>query len=62
MIDNLLIAVNAFAMCLLISLSVDEILQQMYGNLSTNFKGLQLEAEIAHSCLRHMNTVLFTFN
>ena len=46
---------------MLTSLSVDEILLQKYVNLSTNFKGLTLEVEVAPFHLKHINTVLFMF-
>ena len=57
--SNLFIAHHAFAMCMLILLSVDEILLPKYGNLSTYSRGLPLKVEMAPSCLKHMGYVLF---
>ena len=61
MIDNLSIAVHAFVWCILTSLSVNEILLPRYVNWSTSFRGFPLKVEIASSCLKHINSVLFTF-
>ena len=47
MIDNLWIAVHIFAWCLLISLSVDEMLLPRYVNSSTYSRGLWLGIEVA---------------
>ena len=60
-IDNLWIAFHAFARCMLTSFSVDEMLLPRYVNWSTNFRGLLHRVEMASSCLKHMNSVLFTF-
>ena len=54
MIDNLSIAVHAFHILMLTSLSVDEIL------LSTNFRSLTFKVEMTAFCLKYMNSVLFT--
>ena len=59
MVDNLSIAVYAFPMRSLASLSVDEILLLRYVNWSTNFRGLPLKVETAPSCLKHMNSVFY---
>ena len=61
MIDNLSIAVHIFAKCVLISLSVDEMLLLRYLNLSTNFRGLPLRVEMAPFCLKYMYSVLLAF-
>ena len=61
MIDSQLIAVYAFARCILTSLSVDETLLPMYMNLSTNFKISPFRVEMAPSWLKCMNSVLFAF-
>ena len=50
MFDNLLIAVHAFLIHLLRSLSVDEILSPKFGNFLTNFGGSSFNVEIASSC------------
>ena len=60
MTDNLSIAVHAFPMHMLTSLSVDEILLLRCVNRSTNFRGLPLKVEMAPH-LKHMNYVLFVF-
>ena len=60
MIDNLSIALQDFALCMLTSFSVDEILLPRYMNCSTNFRGLPLKG-IALSCLKHMDPVLLAF-
>ena len=59
MIDNLPIAVYAFARWMVKSLSVDEMLLQKYVNWSTDFRSLPLKVKMAPSCLKHMNCVLF---
>ena len=46
MINNLLIAVYAFPMCMLTLLSADEIMLPKYVKWSTNFRGLPLKVEI----------------
>ena len=61
MIANLSIAVHASALRVLISLSVDKILLSRYVNRPTNFRGFRLKEEMATFCLKHMNSVLFTF-
>ena len=58
MIDNLSIAVHAFAKYRLTSLSVDEILLLRYMNFSTNFRDLPLKGEMAPSHSKHMHSVL----
>ncbi len=58
-IDNLSIAVNTFFMQMLTSLSADEIRLPMYKNLLTNLIGLVFNVEMALSCLKHLNSVLF---
>ena len=47
MIDNLSIAVHAFAKHMLTSLSINEMLPLMYVNLSSNFRGLPLRVKTA---------------
>ena len=59
-IDNLSIAIHAFLMCSLTSLSVDEILLPRYVNWSTNFRGLPLQMEMTPLCLKCINS-LFAF-
>ena len=44
-----------FPMCLLASLSVDEIRLPMYVNWSINFRGIPLEVAMVPSCLKHLN-------
>ena len=61
MINNLLKTVHAITRHILTSLSVDEILLPRCVNLSTNFRGLPLNVEMASSHLKHINSVLFTF-
>ena len=56
LIDNLPITVCIFTKHILISLSVDEILLPRYANLSTNFKGLPLRVEMAHSRLKYVHS------
>ena len=53
MIDNLLIAVNSSAGCIL-SLSVDEILLLRYVNLSTDFRRPPFRVEMLSSQLKHV--------
>ena len=55
-VDNLSRAVYAF-LCEL----VDEILLPRYVNWSTNFRSLPLKVQMAPSCLKYMNSVLFVF-
>ena len=55
MIDNLSVAVLAFASHKLTSLSVDEILLLRYMNLPTNLRGLPFKVEMASFGLKHMN-------
>ena len=52
MINNLLKTVHTFARCMVILLSVDEILLPRYVNWSTNFKGLPINMEMAPSCFK----------
>ena len=47
MIDNLPVVLNAFAWCILTSLSIDEMLLLRYANWFTNFRGLPLKVEMA---------------
>ena len=61
MIDRVLIALPAFAMSILISLSVDETLLPRYVNLSTNFRKPPFEVEMSPSWLKHIQSVLFAF-
>ena len=56
MVINISIAVHALLMCMLTSLSVDEILLPRYMNWSTNFKGLPFDVKTAPSWLRHINS------
>ena len=48
LVDNLSVAVYAFPMCMLMSLSVDEILLPRYMNWSTNFKFLTFDKKRLH--------------
>ena len=57
MIDSLLIAVQAFARCILTSLSVDETLLLRYVNLSPNFAVLLIRMEMAPFYLNYMHSV-----
>ena len=61
MINNLSIAVHAFARRMLTSLSADEILLPRYENLSTYFISLSLRVDIVHSHLKYKYFVLFAF-
>ena len=61
MIDNLSIAVHAFARRILSSFSVDETLLPRCVNLSTNFKCSQLTVEMVSFRLKLMYFVLFAF-
>ena len=61
-IDNLSVAVHAFARYMLTSLLVDEIFLLGYMNFYTNFRGLPLKVEMAFSCLKHTNSVLFVIS
>ena len=56
---KLSIAVYAFVVRTLTSLSVDEILLPKYINWSTNFRDLPLRTEMA-PCFKHKNSVLFS--
>ena len=60
MINHPPIAVHAFLTRILTSLSVDEILLLRDGNLSTTIKGLSFNIEMSPTCLKHMNSLLFT--
>ena len=53
-IDNLSIAVHAFARRILMSFSVDETLVPSQVNLSTNFKELPLRVEMSPFWLKHI--------
>ena len=55
MIDNLLIAVHAFARRILTPLSVYEMLLLRYVDWSSKFRGLPLWVRMAPSCLKHVN-------
>ena len=59
--DNMSIAVHAFPIFMLISLSVDEILLPRYVNRSIEFRGLSLKVEIAPFYLKGINSVLPAF-
>ena len=48
MIDNLSIAVHTFVRCILMSLSVDEMLLLRYINLSTTFREPPFSVEMSH--------------
>ena len=67
MLDNLSIVVHAFTRCILVLLSVNEILLPRYVNSSANSKGLPLEVEMGPFFFffflppKHMNFVLFVF-
>ena len=61
MIDILSIAVHPYPMCMLTSLSVDEIFLLKYVNWSTNFRGLPLKMEIAVYGLKHLVLSTFTY-
>ena len=52
MVDNLSIAVHAFPMRMLTSLSVDEILEPMYVKSSTDYSALSFKVEMTPSCLK----------
>ena len=51
-VDNLSVAVHTLPMCILIRLSVDEILLPRYVNWSTNFRGLPFHEEMTSSRLK----------
>ena len=57
-VNNLSIAVHAFPVHKLTSLSVDEILLPRYVNWSTYFKGLLFYVVMGLSWLKHLNSVL----
>ena len=60
-IDNVSIAVYAFAWCILMSLSGDEMQLPSYENLSINFRDLSFKVEISH--FFYQNTcILFCLN
>ena len=52
-IDNQSIAAYAFTRCMLTSPSVNKILLSRCENLTTNFRGLTLQVDIAQSRLKH---------
>ena len=58
MINNLSIGFYTFTRCMLISLSVDEMLLPRYVNCSTNFRVLPLIVMMDPLCLKHMYSVL----
>ena len=60
-VDNLSIAVHAFPMRMLTSLSVDEISLARHVNWSINFRELSFIMEMAPFCSKHMNFVLSEF-
>ena len=60
MIDSLSVAVHALPMCMLTSLSVDEILLLRYMNRSTNFRCLLLSGDGSFLFKAH-NLFLFAF-
>ena len=59
-VNKLSIAVHAFLMHILTSLSVDEILLPSYAKWSTDFQGLLFNV-MAPSSLKHTKSVLFEF-
>ena len=61
MTDNLFVADHAFAIRVLTSLSVDEILLPMYVNCSTGLRGVPLSAEMFPFFLKLMKSVLSEF-
>ena len=61
MVDKLLKAVHVLPICILISISVDEILLPKYINRSTNSIFLSFNKEIAQSWIKRMKFVLFEF-
>ena len=60
-VDNLLIAIDAFAMRMVTSISIDEILLLRYVKRSTNFRDLHLEVKMGPSISKRMNFVLFAY-
>ena len=58
---NLFVAAHAFPICVLSSLSVDEILLPRYVNCSTGLRGLPSSVEMSPFSLKHMNSVLSKF-
>ena len=54
MINNLSITAHTFPMCMLTSLSVDEILLPRYMNWSTYFRSLPFDEVMALFCLKHI--------
>ena len=61
MIENLLMAFQAFARHMLTFISVDEKFLPRYVNWTTNFKGLPFRVVMAAFYLKLMNSVLLTF-
>ena len=61
MIDGQSTIIHTFARYMLTSLSVHEILLSGYINRSSIFRGLPLKIEMAPSCLKLMNSILFAF-
>ena len=61
MVVNLSIAIHAFAMHMLTSLLVNEMLLLWYITKSTNFRGKIFSVEMVPSCLKHTNSVLSVF-
>ena len=59
MIDNLSITVHAFPMSMLTWLSVEEILLPRYLNLSTNFRGVSFNVEMAHHLIQNTRTLFY---
>ena len=61
MTDNLFVADHAFAIRVLTSLSVDEILLPRYVNCSTGLRGLPSSVEMFPFFFKYMNSVLSEF-
>ena len=62
MIDNLSITFHNLLGHMLTSLSVNKMLLPRYVNWSSNSRSFPLKVEMAPSCLKHMNFVLFAFS
>ena len=61
MIDNLSIAVHAFASHILMSFSIDEMLFTMYVNLPTYFREPPFSVEMSPFLLKHMYSILSAY-
>ena len=59
--DSLSIPVHAFARCILMTLSEDEMLLPRNVNLATNFREPQFKVEMSPFGLKHMYSVLSAF-